>query len=56
MCELSGIRDIVCKIHGTKNHQNVVRATLDGLQQLMSLDDYAKLRGKSAAEIVQARS
>lgn len=53
--ELSGISDIVCKIHGSRNHHNVVRATMDGLKQLISIEDYSKLRGKVVEEVFQAR-
>lgn len=53
--ELSGIRDIVCKIHGSRNHHNVVRATIDGLQQLKSIQEYAEARGKAVEEVKQNR-
>ena len=33
--ELAGISDIVCKVHGTKNFHNVIRATMDGLTQMI---------------------
>lgn len=53
--ELSGISDIVCKIHGSRNHHNVVRATIDGLKQLESIQSYAQRRGKTVEEVHQAR-
>lgn len=53
--ELAGINDIVCKVHGTKNYQNVVRATMNGLAQLTSLKAYAGRRDKEASEVFQAR-
>lgn len=53
--DLAGVEDVVCKVHGTKNHQNVVRATIDGLKQLMLLEDYAKGRGKAPVDVFQAR-
>jgi small subunit ribosomal protein S5 len=53
--ELAGIRDIVCKVHGTKNHQNVVRATMNGLTQLISMEDYAKERGVEVSSLVAAQ-
>ena len=53
--ELAGIRDIVCKVHGTKNPNSVVRATMDGLEQLLSIEDYADLRGADAATLQQKR-
>jgi small subunit ribosomal protein S5 len=55
ICELAGIQDIVCKVHGTKNYHSVVRATVNGLQQLVSPDDYAAVRGKTLAEVLQVR-
>ena len=51
--DLCGIKDIVCKIHGSRNHHNVVRATFQGLSQLQSIDDYAKLRGRSPEHVLQ---
>ena len=53
--ELAGIKDIVCKIHGTKNSQSVVRATIDGLEQLKTIEEYCQLRGKEPHEIFQKR-
>ena len=54
--ELAGIRDIVCKVHGTKNAGSVVRATLDGLQQLVTIEEYAGRKGVDAARAQQKRS
>ena len=54
--ELSGIRDIVCKVHGTKNHGSVVRATLNGLQQLMTIEEYAARRGVDPSTAQQHRN
>ncbi len=51
ICELGGVKDIVCKVHGTKNSKNVVRAAFDGFQQLVALEDYAKRRGKTVEEM-----
>jgi len=53
--ELSGIKDIVCKVHGSKNSHNVVRATVDGLQQIVTLEEYAKSRGISPDSLQQKR-
>ncbi len=55
IAELAGIQDIVCKVHGTRNHQNVVRAVIDGLQKLESIEAYAKNLGKEAHEVLQVR-
>lgn len=53
--ELAGIRDIVCKVHGTKNPGSVVRATIEGLQQLMTIEDYSSVRGVDPASAQQKR-
>jgi small subunit ribosomal protein S5 len=56
IAELAGIEDIVCKVHGTRNHQNVVRAVMDGLRQLESIEEYAGRRGKAAEDVLQVRA
>jgi len=56
MVELAGIRDIVCKVHGTKNHHNVVRAVMNGFEQLMTIEEYAEYREKAPADVRQLRS
>ena len=43
--ESAGIRDVVTKSLGTANPQNVVRATFQGLIQLRSSGQVAKVRG-----------
>ena len=55
LVELSGVQDIVCKVHGSKNPHNVVRATIDGLKQLMTIEDYGKSRGISSENLQQLR-
>ena len=55
MAELCGIKNIVCKIHGSKNGHNVVRATMQGFRQLMQVEEYAKKRDKQVDEIIQKR-
>ncbi len=42
--EVSGIRDVLGKSLGSKNKLNVVRATVDALQQLRSKDEIAAVR------------
>jgi small subunit ribosomal protein S5 len=49
--EAVGITDILTKTHGTNNHYNVVRATLQGLKSLKRREEVARLRGKTLAEI-----
>ncbi|NLW10949.1 MAG: 30S ribosomal protein S5 [Clostridiaceae bacterium] len=50
--ELAGIKDIRTKSLGTNNPNNMVNATLEGLKSLKSLEQVAKLRGKSVEEIL----
>jgi len=49
--ELAGIRDIYTKSLGSNNPTNMVKATMDGLSKLMTVEKVAKLRGKSVEEI-----
>jgi small subunit ribosomal protein S5 len=53
--ELVGLRDIVCKVHGTKNAGSVVRATIDGLTQLQRLEEYAARKGVDPVTAQQKR-
>ena len=50
--EVSGIKDIRTKSLRSNNPCNVVRATLNGLQQLRTIDEVAAIRGKTASEIL----
>ena len=50
--EACGITDIVTKSIGTNNKINVARATLQGLSQLRSVEEVARLRGKTVEEIL----
>ena len=50
--EAVGIKNIVTKSIGSNNKINVVRATLDGLAQLRSAEQVAKLRGKTVEELL----
>jgi len=52
VCELAGIRDIRTKSLGTSNPRNVVNASLQGLSSLQTVEQVAKLRGKSVDEII----
>lgn len=44
--EAAGIRDILSKSLGSANILNVVKATLEGLRQLKSVEEEAERRGK----------
>ena len=50
--ELAGIKNIRTKCLGSNNKQNVVLATIQGLSQLKTPEQVAKLRGKSVEEIL----
>ncbi|MEL7570211.1 MAG: 30S ribosomal protein S5 [Eubacteriaceae bacterium] len=50
--ELAGIKDIRAKSLGSNNANNMVRATMDGLSELVTVESVAKKRGKSPEEIV----
>jgi small subunit ribosomal protein S5 len=43
--ELSGVRDILTKVHGSSNALNLVKATLDGLKKLRSKAQIRQFRG-----------
>jgi len=49
--EVAGIRDIRTKAIRSNNPCNVVRATMQGLQQLRSADQVAAMRGKTVQQI-----
>ena len=50
--ELAGIADILSKSLGSNTPINMVRATIDGIKQLKSAEEVAKLRGKSVEELL----
>ena len=50
--EAAGIRDVLSKILGTTNPQNVVHATMQALQSLESAEDVARRRDKTVAEVM----
>jgi len=49
--EAVGIQNILTKCMGTNNPHNVVKATIQGLQQLQSIEQVANRRGLQTAEI-----
>ena len=50
--EMAGIKDIRTKSHGSNNPANSVKAALEGLKALKNAEDFARLRGKTAEEIM----
>ncbi len=50
--ETVGIKDIRSKALRSNNPCNVVRATIDGLQKLRTVEEVSAIRGKSASEIL----
>ena len=52
--EVLGITDIVAKSHGTSNPYNMVRATLDALNNCSTASEVAAKRGKSVEDIFTA--
>lgn len=49
--ELAGLKDVKAKSLGSNNPRNMVRATLNGLSELRSVEQIAKLRGKTVDEV-----
>jgi small subunit ribosomal protein S5 len=50
--ELAGIRDILAKSLGTTNPINMLKATVNGLQNLRRPEDVAKTRGLKIADVL----
>lgn len=49
--ELAGISDILTKCLGSRTKINVVRATVEGLRSLKTIEEVAAIRGKKPQEI-----
>ncbi len=50
--EMVGIKDIRTKSYGSNNPANCVKATIEGLTQLRTAEEIARLRGKTVKEIL----
>lgn len=47
--ELAGVHDVLTKSYGSNSPKNLVRATMNGLQQLVTREEVEKLRGVTLA-------
>ncbi|WP_456406310.1 30S ribosomal protein S5 [Thiolapillus sp.] len=52
ICEAAGVHNVLAKCIGSNNPINVVRATMNGLADMVSPEDVAAKRGKSLEEIL----
>jgi len=50
--EAAGVRDVLTKSLGSANIPNVVKATMDGLMQLRSVEEVARERGLPEARVM----
>lgn len=50
--EAAGIHNILTKCIGSRNPHNVVKATLEGLRNLRSIERVARIRGRDPQEIL----
>ncbi len=49
--ELAGVTDVISKCLGSRTPINLVRATVSGLQSMVTIEEVSKLRGKKPTEI-----
>ena len=54
VCEATGIHDILTKSYGTNNPVTLVKATMDALSRLRTVEQVAALRGLTAEELATA--
>ena len=50
--EMAGIKDIRTKSYGSNNPANCVKAAIAGLAELKTVEDVARLRGKTVEEVL----
>ena len=49
--ELAGVTNVISKCLGSRTPINLVRATVSGLESMVTIEDVAKIRGKKPTEI-----
>ena len=54
--ELGGVKDILAKSLGTTNPINMLKATVNGLQNLRRPEDVARMRGKTIVEVLPLKA
>lgn len=52
VCELAGITNVRAKSLGSSNARSIVNATMAGLRSLKTVEEVARIRGKSVEEIL----
>jgi small subunit ribosomal protein S5 len=50
--ELAGIKNVYSKVYGSRTPINVVRATINGIENMKTVSKMAALRGKDPKEIL----
>ena len=50
--EAAGVQNILTKCQGSNNPHNMVKATMDGLRRLRTVEEVARLRGLAADQMV----
>lgn len=48
--ECAGVKNLLSKVYGSTNPLNVVKATLDALEQLRAAEEIARIRGVEVAQ------
>jgi small subunit ribosomal protein S5 len=51
LLEVAGVQDILTKCIGTSNPHNVIHATIEALKMLRSIEETARLRGKTPDDL-----
>lgn len=51
--ELAGVKNVTAKTLGSRNNRNVVLATIKALKEMRTVEEVARLRGKTVSEILK---